>query len=124
MEVFRDRIVQVPASTLKDKYEDDIFFVIGKAELRPGEAFKLGRIAQILKDNPNAKIQITGYADSGTGTASINQKLSAQRAANVAQMLREAGVEASRIVSGSTGSDRDAAASPESNRVAVCIVNQ
>ena len=110
--------------TLKGKYEDDIFFVIGKADLRPGEAFKLGRIAQILKDNPNAKIQITGYADSGTGTASINQKLSAQRAANVAQMLREAGVEASRIVSDSTGSDRDVAASPESNRVAVCIVNQ
>ena len=114
--------VKVPASTLDGIYEDDLFFLIGKSELRPEEAFKLGRICQILKDNPDAKIAITGYADSGTGTDEINQTLSEQRASAVVRMLTKAGIAASRITSSAAGTDKDASASPESNRVAVCIV--
>jgi len=122
VEVVKEVVKEVPAKTLNGKYEDDLFFVIGKAELRPFEAVKLGRIVQIMKDNPEAKIQITGYADSATGSKARNKVLSAQRAANVVEMLVKAGVPASRIQSTSVGSDRDAASSPESNRVAVCIV--
>ena len=122
VEVVKEVVKEVPAKTLNGKYEDDLFFVIGKAELRPFEAVKLGRIVQIMKDNPEAKIQITGYADSATGSKARNKALSAQRAANVVEMLVKAGVPASRIQSSSVGSDRDAASSPESNRVAVCIV--
>ena len=98
------------------------FFVIGKAEIRPDEAFKLGRIAQIMQENPNATITITGHADSGTGTAEINQELSRKRAATVADMLTKAGIAANRITCSSTGTDADPSASPESNRVAICIV--
>jgi outer membrane protein OmpA-like peptidoglycan-associated protein len=114
--------VKVPAGTLDGTYEDDLLFLKGKSELRPEEAFKLGRIAQILKDNPSAKITVTGYADSGTGTAYGNKTLSEQRAATVVSMLKKAGIAASRISSAATGSDKDVSASPESNRVAVCIV--
>ena len=114
--------VEVPASSLKGAYEDDLFFVIGKAEIRPEEAFKLGQISQILKENPEAKIAITGYADSKTGTAEVNRSLSQKRAQVVADMLIKAGIPASRITSAGTGSDKDASASPESNRVAVCII--
>lgn len=114
--------VKVPAGTLDGTYEDDLLFLKGKSELRPEEAFKLGRIAQILKDNPSAKITVTGYADSGTGTADGNKTLSEQRAATVVSMLKKAGIAASRISSAATGSDKDVSASPESNRVAVCIV--
>ena len=114
--------VEVPAASLKGAYEDDLFFLIGKAELRPEEAFKLGQISQILKENPDAKIAITGYADSATGTAEVNRSLSAQRAKVVADMLKKAGIAESRITSAGTGSDKDASASPEANRVAVCII--
>ena len=115
--------VKVPAGTTLDgTYQDDLFFLIGKAELRPDEAFKLGQISQILKDNPDAKIAITGYADSGTGNSDINMTLSQQRAAVVADMLKKAGIAASRITSAAAGTDKDASASPESNRVAVCII--
>jgi outer membrane protein OmpA-like peptidoglycan-associated protein len=113
---------KVPASTLDGTYDDDLYFIIGKAEIRPEEAFKLGRIAQILKDNPDAKIEITGYADSGTGTSDINKELSRERAEAVADMLKKAGISADRISYSSTGGDRNASATPESNRVAVCIV--
>jgi len=117
-----EKKVEVPAKTLKGIYEDDLFFVIGKSEIRPEEAFKLGQIAQILKDNPDAKITVTGYADSATGSAETNKKLSAERAAQVVSLLKSAGISASRISSAGTGSDKDATKGPEANRVAVCIV--
>jgi len=113
--------VKVPAG-LEGTYTDDLYFVIGKAEIRPEEAFKLGQIAQILKENPDASIEITGYADSGTGTPEVNRSLSAERARTVADMLQKAGISSSRIRFSSTGSDRDASKSAENNRVAVCIV--
>ena len=117
-----EKVVEKPVSTLKGEFADDLFFVIGKSELRPDEAFKLGRICKVLEDNPEAKIAITGYADSGTGSADVNRSLSAQRAKVVADMLIKAGIPESRITSTSVGSDKDASASPESNRVAVCII--
>ena len=113
--------VKVPAK-LEGTYEDDLYFIIGKTEIRPEQAFKLGQIAQILKENPDATITISGYADSATGNASINQTLSEQRAAKVKEMLMAAGISESRISIHATGSDRNASQSPESNRVAVCIV--
>ncbi len=122
VEVIKEVVKEVPASTLKGSYEDDLMFIIGKSEIRPDEAFKLGQIARILKDNPEATVSISGYADSSTGTAEINESLAKQRAATVAEMLRKAGVDAGRITVSSTGSDKDASASPEANRVAVCIV--
>ena len=115
--------VRVPAGKLEGSYEDDVFFVLGKAEIRPDEAFKLGRIAQILVDNPDATITVTGHADSGTGTADGNKELSEKRADVVVDMLTKAGIAASRIKASSTGSDRDASLGAESNRVAVCIIN-
>ena len=111
--------VKVPAVS---SYNDDLYFIIGKAEIRPEEALKLGRIVQVLTENPDAKITVTGYADSGTGNDRINSVLSARRAAKVVDMLVEAGIDRSRISSGSVAGDRDASKSPESNRVAVCIV--
>ena len=121
-EVVKEVVKEVPAKTLKGLYADDLYFVIGKAEIRPDEAFKLGKICQLLEDNPDAKVTITGYADSATGNASINKTLSEQRAARVMEMLTKAGISASRISYSAVGSDRDAAKSPETNRVAVCVV--
>ena len=114
--------VKVPTSNFTGPYSDDLFFIINQAEIRPDEAFKLGQIAQIMKENPDATITVTGYADSATGNAQINQNLSEQRAQTVVEMLKKAGIAAGRIICKAVGGDRDASGSPESNRVAVCIV--
>ena len=123
-EVVREVVKEVPAAAASaaSTLSDDLFFVINQAELRPEEALKLGRLCRILEENPDAKITVTGYADSGTGTDKINQDLSARRAQVVVDLLKKAGIAASRIVSSNIGGDRDASRSPESNRVAVCIV--
>jgi outer membrane protein OmpA-like peptidoglycan-associated protein len=114
--------VKVPVGNAVTTYTDDLYFIIGKSEIRPEEAFKLGRICQVLAENPDAKITVTGYADSGTGTDEINRELSEQRAAKVVDMLVNAGISRDRISRSSVAGDRDASRSPESNRVAVCIV--
>ena len=133
-EVIKEKIVEVPVekvvevekvvnnNTLQGEYTDDLYFVIGKTEIRPEEALKLGRICQIMDENPQAVITITGYADSNTGSAGRNSELSRGRAESVVRMLKNAGISESRIRYSSVGSDKDASASAESNRVAVCIV--
>ena len=117
-----EKKVEVPVHTLKGEYADDLFFVIGQSEIRPDEAFKLGRICQILADNPEARIVVTGYADSATGSSDTNLRLSEERAKVIAKMLSDAGIAGNRIECKAAGTDRDASATPSDNRVAVCII--
>ncbi len=117
-----EKIVEVPVSTLKGEYSEEVYFVIGEYEIRPDEAIKIGRICQILNDNPEARIVITGYADSGTGTPEFNMELSKNRANAVAVKLVKSGIDAERITCKGIGSDKDASVTPDYNRVAVCII--
>ena len=57
--------------------------------------FNLGK-AKVAKDN-NSKIVVTGYADSKTGSANYNQKLSEKRAQTVADELVKMGVDRNNI---------------------------
>jgi outer membrane protein OmpA-like peptidoglycan-associated protein len=74
----------------------DIIFRTGSAELQPGGEASIDRIAQFLRQNPDRKILIEGFTDS-TGSATVNQQLSEQRADAVRLALANAGVNASRI---------------------------
>jgi len=114
-------VKEVPAKTLQGIYNDDLYFVIGKADIRPDEAFKLGKIAQIMKDNPDATIEITGSADSNTGAARTNARLSEKRAQTVVNMLAKDGIPASRI-SYKAAVDSKPGQGAAANRVAICIV--
>lgn len=103
-------------------YACEIFFDLAKAEIDEEGNAKIAELAKFLKGNPSAKVNVAAYADKGTGTADINSELAAQRAAAVVAALENSGIAAGRISSESHGTDRDASASPESNRVAVCTV--
>ena len=116
--VEKEVVKEVPATRTID---DALYFIINTATLQPDEAFKLGKIAQVLKENPEAKISIDGYADSATGTPAINDKLSQARAQVVADKLIADGIAPSRITT-AAAIDKDVTASPEENRVAICIV--
>lgn len=118
-EVVKEVVKEVPGGT--KTADDALYFVIGKSELQPGEAFKLGKICQIMIDNPDAKISIDGYADSATGTEEINDQLSRARAKVVADKLIAEGISPLRITTAAS-IDKDKSASPEENRVAICIV--
>lgn len=63
-------------------------------------------MAQWLKQNPNQKVMIDGYADKKTGTSSYNMKLSERRAKAVAEALnKKYGIDSSRLIIKAFGSD-------------------
>ena len=72
----------------------NVLFSTGKATLQPGANLQLDRLATYLKGHPKQKVLIEGNTDS-TGTAALNQKLSAARAQAVAQALELRGVQPS-----------------------------
>ncbi|MDH0304298.1 MULTISPECIES: OmpA family protein [unclassified Pseudomonas] len=76
----------------------DVLFDTGRAELRAGNHADIQRLAQFLLDNPERKVRIEGFTDA-TGGESLNQRLSEQRAAAVANALHRQGVAPERIVS-------------------------
>ncbi len=62
-------------------------FTINSAEIMPTEEVNIYNMAQWLKNNPNEKIVVVGYADKDTGTAEYNMDLSKRRADAVANAL-------------------------------------
>ncbi|MGI6231521.1 MAG: OmpA family protein [Prevotella sp.] len=74
-----------------------VFFNINKTNIASQkDLVNVEALAKYAKEN-NCKLDVTGYADSATGTAEYNQKLSEGRAATVADELVKMGVDRSNI---------------------------
>ncbi len=92
-----EKVVEVPAApaeTAAEPLRRDIFFLINKADIRTSEASKVSDIVAYLNENKDAKVQVTGYADAGTGNDKINDRLAAKRADAVVAALKKAGTTA------------------------------
>ena len=120
-----EKIVEVPAAataeTAAEPLRRDIFFLINKADIRTSEAGKINDIVAYLNDNKDAKVQITGYADAGTGNDRVNDRIAAKRADAVVAALKKAGIAADRISFDSKGARVQPFADNDSNRVSICI---
>ena len=69
-----------------------VFFNIGKSKIASRKDIQnVKDLVEVAKAN-NSKIVVTGYADSKTGSASFNQKLSEKRANTVVNELVKLGV--------------------------------
>jgi outer membrane protein OmpA-like peptidoglycan-associated protein len=104
----------------------DALFESGEATLKPGPQPQLSRLADYLRDNPNATVTIEGHTDS-VGSAAANQALSTHRAYAVRRALIAAGVDPSRITARGLGdafpiaSNSTAAGQQQNRRVEVAI---
>ena len=124
-----EKIVEVPtpvqsaetAATAAEPLRRDIFFAIGKTIIRKSEQQKVDDVVEYLKANPEAKVNVTGYADAGTGNDRINDRLAAGRADVVVKALKKAGIAASRISYDSKGARVQPFADNDSNRVSIVI---
>ncbi len=67
---------------------DDQIFRFDSAELQPGAATQLQKLAKLITRNPKAKFSVEGYTDS-IGTPDYNLDLSQRRADSVKQYLVE-----------------------------------
>jgi len=75
---------------------DRLLFETGKSVLKPESQKQLKNIVEILKAFPKVNLKVGGYTDN-TGDANANLKLSADRAASVAQELVKMGIADARL---------------------------
>jgi len=100
----------------------DVFFNISSNKISATEMVKVKEVAEYMKKNPNSTVEVTGYADKGTGNAKINAKYAQNRADAVVKALVAEGISESRIKADSKGHTVQPYAEQILNRVAICIV--
>ena len=124
-----ERIIEKPVvapvkKEVKEVAEDfrrDIFFTIGNSTIAKSQRNKISEIVTYMQENPDAKITLTGYADKGTGSAAINDKIAARRAQTVYNTLAAKGVAKNRMIKKSMGSRVQPFEKNAMNRVTICI---
>lgn len=73
-----------------------IHFATGKSDILPQSYNELQHLLELLRANPNMRIELRGHTDN-QGTASFNMQLSQERAEAVAQYLINRGISGGRI---------------------------
>ena len=125
-----ERIIEKPApapapkvesKVVEENFRRDIFFPIGNTNIAKSQTTKIAEIVKYMKENPDAKITLTGYADKGTGSAAFNDKIAARRALTVYNTLAAKGVAKSRMIKESKGSRVQPFEENDMNRVTICI---
>lgn len=86
----------------------NVFFDTGKSTLRTESNGELDRIVKLLKDVPTLKIEISGHTDN-TGSATVNETLSQQRAEAVITYLKNKGIVATRLTAKGYGASKPVA---------------
>lgn len=95
-EVITEKVVEFEENPLINNV---VLFKINQTKVDPYQGVNIYNIAQYLKDNPQFKVRVIGYTDRKTGTSQINEKLSAERAQNVARILiSDYGISRDRVI--------------------------
>ena len=111
-----------PVETVKPaEMKQDVFFLINSSQVRPAEQSKIDALAGYMKQYPDAKVTVTGYADKATGSARYNMTISRKRAQAVADALTKAGIAPARITVEAKGDTEQPFEGVEKNRVAIAI---
>ena len=97
-----------------------MFFTINSSVIRKNEAAKIEKLAAWMKENPDFKVTLVGYADKETGSAKGNMKLSERRVNKVKDMLVGLGIEPSRV--DFKGDTEQPFSQNEKNRVVTCTL--
>ena len=125
-----ERIIEKPApapapkvesQAVEENFRRDIFFPIGNTNIAKSQRTKIAEIVEYMKENPDAKITLTGYADKGTGSVRFNDKIAARRALTVYNTLAAKGVAKSRMIKQSKGCRVQPFEENDMNRVTICI---
>lgn len=90
-------VVEMPDGSLKVNIPSNVSFDTGKYNLKPGLIPVLDSVANALNQNPELNAVALGHTDS-TGSDSVNQPLSLNRAKAVTNHLAAKGVNANRLL--------------------------
>jgi len=76
-----------------------VLFNLNQTRVEKHQEVNVYNVAKYLRENPEKKVRVIGYTDKQTGTAAINEKLSRQRAQNVADIITgKYGIDKSRVM--------------------------
>ncbi len=97
-----------------------IFFPLGQSKLTEQDKLRLDQFAaQVKNGNPDKIYTIEGHADSATGSAAVNQRLSEARAKSVHDYLVSKGVDANRLKIKACGDKESPYGKPVNDRVVI-----
>jgi outer membrane protein OmpA-like peptidoglycan-associated protein len=100
------------AKAIKETGKIDVYgitFDVDKTDIRPESAATLEQVMQLLKNDPELKLEVAGHTDN-TGDKAHNQTLSEGRANAVVQALvTKYGIDASRLQAKGYGQDKPVA---------------
>ena len=99
-EIYLSKIKEGEAVVLKN-----VFFDLGKHDLKSQSKAELTKLKQMLNDNPNLKIEVGGHTDK-TGNEGNNVQLSKRRAQSVVDYLVSIGIDVSRLSAKGFGSSK------------------
>lgn len=100
---------------------NDVFYTIGKYNIRQSEHYKIKKLIKRMKADPELKATLCGFADKETGTPDGNWALSENRSNGVKDWMVEAGIDPSRIQVFWYGDTEQVSKIPERNRVTVLL---
>lgn len=86
-----------------DPLSVDTFFLIDSAVIRNSQEPGLVRLVAYLKEHPDARVLLSGYADKETGTPPYNLRLSERRVQSVKTFLTTRGIDPDRIDTAAKG---------------------
>jgi outer membrane protein OmpA-like peptidoglycan-associated protein len=98
-------IIMVKAEVGSKVVLKNIFFDIGKSDLKAESIAEVENIKELLITNPQLNVQINGHTDN-TGNAETNKSLSLRRASAVVDYLVQHGISATRLSAKGFGSER------------------
>jgi len=98
-------IIMVKAEIGSKVVLKNIFFDVGKSDLKPESIAEVENIRELLVANNALKVQINGHTDN-SGNAASNKALSLKRASSVVSYLSQKGIAASRLSAKGYGSER------------------
>ena len=114
--------VEVVKEVVVEPIRRDVFFALNSTKVTDVEMVKIKEVADYLKANPKAIVSVSAHADKGTGTASINKRISEKRAKVVSDyLINKFGISADRSTSESFGDVEQPFAENSMNRVCICI---
>ncbi|WP_276374516.1 OmpA family protein [Chryseolinea sp. H1M3-3] len=98
-------IIMVKAEVGSKVVLRNVFFDIGKSDLKTESIAEVENIRELLVSDPKLRVQINGHTDN-MGNATSNKALSLKRASSVVNYLVQHGIAATRLSAKGFGSDR------------------
>ena len=99
-----------------------IGFELGKDHILATNRSNILNIVNYLKENENANVVLTGFADAKTGTPKRNMELSVSRAEIVKDALVKLGVNSERITVEGKGDTIQPFSENDANRVVISVI--